>query len=114
MDPGHLERRTNIEPYLHPNPYPVEIPQRQPLAYVTEVTTAEIQGEQELLFNSVAPDVVEVAVRQVRVVEVAEDESHPLLSLHGDGLNPDQQGDMSSLLRKCFQATVRIFAALVL
>ena len=50
-------------------------------------------GEQELVLNRVAPDVLEVVVRWVGVVSGANDnESHSIMSVQGDGLTPDQQG----------------------
>lgn len=78
----------------------MEIPQRQPLAQVTEVTKADIQGEQELVLSSVAPDVVEVEVRRVGIAEADNAESHPAMSLQGDGLTPDQQEKMTNLLQR--------------
>lgn len=54
-----------------------------------------------MVLNSLAPDMVEVAVRQVGVVERVNDtESHRVMSLQGDGLAPDQQGEMISLLQR--------------
>ncbi|KAK7913015.1 hypothetical protein WMY93_013226 [Mugilogobius chulae] len=84
----------------NPHPYPVEIPQRQPLAQVTEVGIGDIQGEQELVLNSVGPDIVEVAVR--RVVDKSEEEGnlHPVMSLRGDGLTEEQQQKMTDLLHR--------------
>lgn len=68
----------------------------------TQVTVkGDIQGEQELVLNSDEPDVVEVSVRRVGVTEGENDlHSHPVLSLKGDGLTPDQQNKMTNLLER--------------
>uniref|UniRef100_A0AAV2JK74 Uncharacterized protein n=1 Tax=Knipowitschia caucasica TaxID=637954 RepID=A0AAV2JK74_KNICA len=84
----------------NPNPYPVEVPQRQPLAKVTEVDSTDVQEEQQLVLNSVGPDVIEVAVRRITGDRDSDDDSHPAMSLQGDGLMGEQQQKMSSLLRK--------------
>ena len=93
-DPRHTKWRMSDLQDLQPQPLPVEIPQRQPLAQVTEEATADIQGEQELVLNSVAPDVLEVAVRLAGVTEGVNIniKLHPGMSLQGGGLTPDQQG----------------------
>uniref|UniRef100_A0AAV2MQT6 Uncharacterized protein n=1 Tax=Knipowitschia caucasica TaxID=637954 RepID=A0AAV2MQT6_KNICA len=80
----------------NPNPYPIEVPQRQALAQVTEVSTSDIKGEQELVLDCIEPDVVEVGVRRVGVED--EEEPHPVVSLQGEGLTGEQQKKMNSLL----------------
>lgn len=48
-----------------------------------------------------APDVVEVAVKWVRVTKGADDtESHFGMSLREDGLTPEEQREMTSLLQR--------------
>uniref|UniRef100_A0A1A8L5P6 Gypsy retrotransposon integrase-like protein 1 n=1 Tax=Nothobranchius pienaari TaxID=704102 RepID=A0A1A8L5P6_9TELE len=85
----------------NPNPYPVEVPQRRPLAQVLEVAQDDIKGEQELVLHTVEPDVVEVTVRRSGVVAAADDlKLHPVMSLWGDGLTVDQQTAMTSLLQE--------------
>lgn len=66
-----------------------------------EVAAANVQGEQELVLNSVAPDVVEIAVKWVRVTKGADDtESHPGMSLREDSLIPEEQKEATSLLQR--------------
>ncbi|KAK7915620.1 hypothetical protein WMY93_011381 [Mugilogobius chulae] len=84
----------------NPNPYSVEVPQRQPLAWVTEVNYTEIQEDQELVLNSIEPDVIEVAVRRVVGAVGTEDDVHSVISLQGDGLTEEQQTKMTTLLQR--------------
>lgn len=81
---------------------PVIIPPQSEMVIWTQVTVkGDIQGEQELVSNSDEPDVVEVSVRRVGVTEVENDlNSHPVLSLKGDGLTPNQQNKMTNLLER--------------
>ena len=81
-----------------PKPFPLGVPQCQPLAKVTELDTASIQREQELVLNSVGSDVAEMVVRLIGVPEGVNDiKSHPVMSLQGDGLITDQRGQMTGL-----------------
>ena len=75
---------------------------------MTEVADTEIKGKQELLLESVATDVIEVAVRKVEasnLVDIAE--PHPTLSLPGEGLTSSQQEKMTALL----QRWLKVFAS---
>lgn len=93
----------------NPNPYPVEVPPHVALAQVTEVVKAYIQGEQELILNSIAPNIVEVVIRLVGVTEGDGDmHSHPAMSLQGDGLTSDQQREMTNQL----QRWMKVFSSL--
>ncbi|KAK7883852.1 hypothetical protein WMY93_026975 [Mugilogobius chulae] len=59
-----------------------------------------MQEDQELVLNSIEPDVIEVAVRRVVGAVGTEDDVHPVISLQGDGLTEDQQTKMTTLLQR--------------
>lgn len=79
------------------NPFPVIVPQRRPLASVYQVLPNDIHGEKELVLRSDQPGTVEVDVQNVQLPSV---EEHPVLSLKGDGLTPDEQQEMDRLLHR--------------
>ncbi|XP_078800217.1 uncharacterized protein LOC144990904 [Oryzias latipes] len=85
----------------NPNPYPVEVPQRQPVAQVTEIDPVDIQGEHELSLQWVDAEVLEVAVRRIGASEeTSSSEAHPVLAIRGDGLTVCQQEQMTQLLQR--------------
>ncbi|KAL2097873.1 hypothetical protein ACEWY4_007080 [Coilia grayii] len=81
----------------NPYPFPLSLPQRQPLATVTQLDPKEVQGRSRLVLRSTGPQVIEVDVQQVEQVSSAE---HPALALRGEGLTGDQQTQLTTLLQK--------------
>ncbi|KAL2093598.1 hypothetical protein ACEWY4_010910 [Coilia grayii] len=88
----------------NPNPFPLELRQRCPLASVTQIDPQDIQGQSRLVLRSTGPRVVEVDIQQVGQTP---EEDHPALSLSGEGLNDHQQAQLKSLLQKWYH----VFAA---
>lgn len=81
----------------NPNPFPLELPQRRPLAVVTQIDPRDIQGRSRLVLRNPEPQVVEV---DVQLVEQTPTEDHPALALRGESLDCDQQAQLTTLLRK--------------
>ena len=54
--------------------------------------------------SSVEAEAVEVEVQQIGVTEINDFDSHPVLSLQGDGLTPNQQEKMTGLLQRWTKA----------
>ncbi|KAL2095651.1 hypothetical protein ACEWY4_007799 [Coilia grayii] len=73
------------------------LPQRQPLATVTQLDPKKVQGRSRLVLRSTGPQVIEVDVQQVEQVSSTE---HPALALRGEGLTGDQQTQLTTLLQK--------------
>lgn len=86
----------------NPNPYPVEVPLRRPLAKVTQIAESDVQLGQDLVVQPDSSGVVEVAIRAVSNPSDCSTLSghHPLLALEGDGLSPDEHQRLQQLLRK--------------
>lgn len=81
----------------NPNPFPLELPQRCPLATVTQINQHEIRGKTTLTLHSTGPHAIEVNVQQVGQLP---NEGHPALALLGEGLDEGQQAQLDALLRK--------------
>lgn len=81
----------------NPNPFPLELPQRCPLATVTQIDQHEIRGRTTLTLRSAGPQAIEVDVQHTAQTP---SEDHPALALKGDGLDGDQQAQLEVLLRK--------------
>lgn len=88
----------------NPNPYPVEIPQRLPLAQVVQVNPNDIQTDQELVLRTDSPGVIDVEVRATATTPVPPNSPvlfpNPADSLQGDGLTEAQQYRLRQLLGK--------------
>lgn len=81
----------------NPNPFPLELRQRCPLASVTQINPQDIQGQSRLVLRKAGPQVIEVDVQQAEQVP---GEDHPALSLNGEGLDDNQQAQLKILLRR--------------
>ena len=81
----------------NPNPFPLELPQRRPLATVTQVDPRDVQGRSKLVLRNTGPQIVEVDVQHVGQTST---EEHPALALRGEELNDYQQAQLKALLQK--------------
>ncbi|XDV15645.1 hypothetical protein PO909_015682 [Leuciscus waleckii] len=81
----------------NPNPFPLELPQRRPLASVTQIDPRDVKGRSRLVLRNIEPQLVEVDVMHV---EQTQTEDHPALALCGEDLTRGQQAQLAALLRK--------------
>lgn len=79
------------------NPYPVEMPQRCPLANVFQVDPGQVQGEMDLVLTALDVGVVEVDVQKNQMTTEVD---HPVNRLKGEGLSAEQQRKMDDLLQR--------------
>ncbi|KAG1933728.1 interleukin-1 receptor accessory protein-like 1-A [Pimephales promelas] len=86
----------------NPNPYPVEVPLRRPLAKVTQTDECDVQTGQELVVEPDDSGAVEVAIRAVTNPSESSTltDLHPCFAIEGDSLNPDQHQRLLQLLKK--------------
>lgn len=81
----------------NPNPFPVEVPQRRPLATATPVGPEDIAGHRDLVLTPGSPGVVEVGVSTVQASPPA---ITSLMEDQGMALTPDQRQRLHQLLQK--------------
>lgn len=74
----------------NPNPYPVEVPLRRPLAKVTQTEECDVQMGRELVVQPDSFGAVEVAIRAVTNPSGPSTLTDPIFAIEGDGLNTDQ------------------------
>uniref|UniRef100_A0A9J7ZJ87 Gypsy retrotransposon integrase-like protein 1 n=1 Tax=Cyprinus carpio carpio TaxID=630221 RepID=A0A9J7ZJ87_CYPCA len=87
----------------NPNPYPVEVPLRRPLAKVTQTDTCDVHMGRELVVQSDSSGAVEVAIRAVTNPTNPSEPStltDSIFAIEGDGLNTDQHQRILQLLKK--------------
>lgn len=86
----------------NPNPYPVEVPLRRPLAKVTQIDECDVQTGRDLVVQPDSSGAVEVAIRAVSNTSEPSTfaDLHPVLATEGDGLNPDEHQRLIQLLKK--------------
>lgn len=91
----------------NPYPFPITLPQRQALATVSQIEPQEVQALTQLELQFTGPQEVEVGIRRVEAanarqrVDVAEQKgAPPALELQGDGLSPEEQPRLTTLLGK--------------
>ncbi|XP_041961507.1 uncharacterized protein LOC121719796 [Alosa sapidissima] len=81
----------------NPNPFPLELPQRRPLASVSQIDQQDILTQSRLVLRNAGPHVIEVDIRHVDQTPA---DDHPAMSLCGEGLNNDQQAQLKALLHR--------------
>ena len=79
------------------SPYPITIPPRQVLASVFLLSNKQICTEQEMVLTTTDSQTVEIDIRAAHTSPPAD---HPVHTLQGEDLCPEQQAKMNDLLQR--------------